>query len=945
MLKVVDLTMEQASRELPAGAAMKRSEMATVALYPVPLPGAQPIMRQAAPGRMLAELVPGAHDAPWICRANGTWLRREYWLQRPVMPGDVIEFHLVHHGGREGSRSVLMIVAAIAAAWATPWLVGQWGILAGANAGIVQAGLTLAATALINAVLPIRLPDFGDAGAGAGGTTYNVALQGNQARLDQPIPVIYGRHRVFPDFAAQPYTEFDHSLNAQGDQFYHAYLSIGHGRFAFESIMIDDTPISRFSDVDYRVLEPGQAPTLVNPAVITSAEVGGQDMLTGKFIGGFSACPPRSLARAIGIDIVWPRGLAEYDSGGNIGNRTASFQVQYRPINDFGNILGPWVTIASESITLAIAGEVRRSYRYDLPSPMRVDVRVVRTDIKSDNQRVLNEMIWAGMRAYLSVPSVPAPQTTRLEVRIRASEQLTGLSQRRLACTVRRLLRTWSPVSGWGPEVETRSIAWALADKWTNPVYGDGLPDERIDLQTLHRLDQVWSARQDRLDIVFDTRTDSHSADQLIAQAGRAATFRRQGIMTLVRHQRDDLPQAAYTTRNMLPGASVRYLLATDETPDGVIVEYFDGRTWDWLQVECPAPGVTQMTRPVRLRLPGITGRIQAEREGLYRAAAHVYQRKFPTWQTEMDGMLPAYGTPVLFAPVMALDAVAGDVVDWDADTLTLTLSEPHGMSAGQTRRLLLVRDDGSPAPAMEVSPGPNDHSVVLPAAPDFPLVLDDGGRERPRYLLSQVAEQALLVKVLGVTPNGRSEGGAPTYTLTGVLEDDRVHAVDEFLLPVAGEVQDPVEPAPDEQPGEDMIIVNLTDQRIEFSASSGGQGAFTGEYGLRSDGRAFIDHNFMSRRYVSDQWAYPQPISAEDAGAFEVRATLESNNAGTFTGGDFGVWQPLSVDRVWVWYSSPDEFQSGSAVILIEIRDAASAIVLGSARVSFSYTAGGFGA
>lgn len=76
------------------------------------------------------------------------------------------------------------------------------------SAIIMAAGSTL-----VSALVPLPTPNM-PSFAGSGGSlaqpspTYSLQGQGNYARLAQPIPVVYGRHLVYPDLAATPYGEY-----------------------------------------------------------------------------------------------------------------------------------------------------------------------------------------------------------------------------------------------------------------------------------------------------------------------------------------------------------------------------------------------------------------------------------------------------------------------------------------------------------------------------------------------------------------------------------------------------------------------------------------------------------------------------------------------------------------------------------------------------------------
>lgn len=912
-----------------------------LALHDAPLPGMVPRVCAVRPGQTIASLAPARGVV--VCRLNGAWLLREHW-SRPALPGDLIEFHELPQD-KGASRTALTIALLIAAPELAAYIYSAAGgtyVAASATASLLllEAGVVIVGSQLINALVPID--QAGLSGGRAASPAYNAALSGNQARPDQPIPDIYGRHQVFPDFAAQPYVEFD----AEGIQYYHALLCIGQGSYARERLMIDDTAIDHFRDIEYRYLEPGEAPTLVLANVVTAPEVTGQTLITGEFVGGYAACGPTLQATSIGIDVFCPRGLGLYGSGGSIGSKSISWRVDVRTVSDFGVPLSLWETIATETLTLATVDPVRRSYSYTLAAPARVEVRVLRTDAKDTNQAALHDLVWAGLRAYLDQAAPLCATATHLEVRLRASEQLSGLTQRRISAIVRRKLRTWSPADGWDETlVETRSIAWALANKWT-ASYGDNLPDSRCDLATLYAYHQIWEARQDRFDYVFDVATDSAAADQIIAGAGRARVFRRHGKRTLTRDEWVDLPETMYGARDITPGSlSIEYALATSQTPDGVTVEYFDGRAWDWRQVDCPAPGFTTGTwqRPVTVRLPGITGAKQAEREGLKLAAETFYRRKFLTFTTELQGMLPAFGRTVLVAPQLAGWGQTGDVAAYDAATRAVTLTEPPQWQAGEDHYILLQNEDGSLTPPIRVLPGPGAQDVTLLDEPGVVPVTDAPDRERTRYHLG-TASLRILAKVLAIRPAGRNEEGAPLVRLTCVADDIRVHQIDEHLLPGPGVEQDPVTPedGTGEGVGGSVILPNLNDRTVTELRPAGG-----GSYGvtlrLLTDGRLQFEYEYTGAGMtttITNEWVIGSPKEPADLAAFEVRATEVS---GTVSSGTVGSWLALSTAREWAAIGSSDGTEI-YVTLRVEIRDA-STIVQASALITIGGRAEEFGA
>jgi hypothetical protein len=312
--------------------------------------------------------------------------------------------------------------------------------------------------------------------------TYSTSLSGNQARLDGVIPVGYGYMRSFPDFAAQPYTQYENN-----EQDYFALLCVGKGKYTIEHIEIDDTEIDHFIGVQKNVVEPGQPLTLVLGNVATALEVSGQELIAGKWVGPITACKANSTVSSIGVDIVL-NGLGT-QNGTSMANASVRVRFDIREIDHNGVPVDGalWETAIDQTINGASASQVRHSFYYYLPSPKRIQVRGGRVDAKIDTIETANTPTWGALRAYLAEPATLDPASTYIEIKMRATDQLNGLSQRRIAVKWQRLLKQWTPELGWAAEeVPTRSIAWALADiaSSNNPSYAGNMGDNRLDLQT-----------------------------------------------------------------------------------------------------------------------------------------------------------------------------------------------------------------------------------------------------------------------------------------------------------------------------------------------------------------------------------------------------------------------------------------------------------------------------
>jgi hypothetical protein len=836
---------------------------------------------------------------PAICRLDGQWTLRKDW-NRPLLPGQIAEFYEYPQGGGDGGgsnvgRAILMIAALYLSIQFGQWYAAQGitGALGSQAVGTAIAQLVL--TTVVNALVPVNSNSSVTGTSNSDSSSYSANLSGNQARLEQAIPVLYGRNKTFPDFASQPYSKYEND-----DQYFYALLCLGQGSYTIESMFIDDTNLLNFAEVTRVVLPPGTPPTLVSPVVVSAPEVTNNPLTEGRYIGPFVACRPQDTVVSLGIDISFSRGLATYDSAGVPGNKTVAWKVEYRKVDDFGAGLTPWTVLANESLTAAQTKPLRRSYEYTLPAACRPQVRLVRTTPFDDNSRVANTIEWMAMRATLSAPAPLSTSATHIEIKMRATDQLSGLTQRRIGVISRRKLRTWTG-SAWTVEVETRNAAWALADKWTNQTYGDKYPDERCDLRGLLALATKADARQDRFDAVFDTTYDSFQADQMIAQSVRSAVFRRGAVMTVTRDEKKDFPVTAFTSRNIDPGSvSIDYRFADENTPDGVIVEYWHNRTWDWREITCPAPGVTTPVRAQRIRLFGVTGPTHAQREGLYQAANTYWRRRFASFTTELEGMLPAFGSAVAFSPSLTGWGKSGDIVNYSVSSRTLVLSEPLTWVTGASHYLSVVQRDGSVSTPILVNPGSASNEVILASALVEDPSIDQADEDRTKYLFGVSQPYDKVLRVLGIR-DSQEQDGRRKFSINGVIEDDRVHTVDNLLLPIDATVQDPVDSTADDGSGSGGALVAYL-ETAGYSAVVGTSYARL-DVTLRNNGIGEVAINLdgvPSTSRMIGQWMLASPHPTTDTSQFEV--FVEMLSGAPLAGSALGTWLNLGTDRSWYY-------------------------------------------
>ena len=732
-------------------------------------------------------------DHPTICLRNAEPVLRGRWDETFIAENDLVVFVPLPQGGGGGGknplRTILMLAVMVAAPYLGGLIAGAIGVTSTIGISLITAGVALVGTTLVNVLLPPpkpAAPSFGK-GVPSPSPTYSLTAQGNQARLTQPIPVIYGRHRVYPDLAATPWAEYENN-----EQYLHQLHCIGQGEHEVEQIRIEDTPIASFEEIETELVAPGGAVTLFETDVVTAPEIAGQELIgvndreAGEdgWVGPFTANPAGTRATGIGIDVVMPRGLYYAKDDGSFSNRTVEWEVEARAVDDDGIAIGEWIAVASESVTAAENTPQRKSYRYTVTAG-RYEVKVRRTNDKSGDARAGHVIHWGGLKAYLDDP--PAfGDVTLLAVRMRATDNLSQRSARMINCIVTRKLPVWGPEAGWSEPRATRSLASAFADA-AQARYGAGLDDARIDLEALHALDAVWQSRGDRFDAVFDQSLTVWEALTRIARCGRALPFLQGGILRIARDAPRTLPVALFGPRNIVRGSfRVQYVMPGEDTADAVTVTYFSERTWtpDEVVAALPDSATEAADKPATVDLFGCTGPEQAMREGLYMAAANRYRRRIVTFRTELEGLIPTYGDLIAVTHDLPRWGQGGEVVA--ADGRTLILSEPlEWESGGETAEggaadetpspvhyIALRRRDGSLSGPWPVEPGGDERTVVLSEDPD-PVPYTGADEERTHFAFGPGEAWGLRARVMAVRPRGEQ------VEITAVGEDARVHEAD----------------------------------------------------------------------------------------------------------------------------------------------------------------------
>lgn len=266
---------------------------------------------------------------PTICMVNGYAVMRADWSAKTLKNNDVVCFIAQPQGP---------VGAAIAA----------WGFAEWATAVLVVSSIA--------AGIMLQPPELGE--TPEADPMYSINGQNNQLKLNNPIEVAYGRNKIWPSYAARPFTRY-----IDNDQYLYQLLCLGQGEYDVEGVFIEDTPIDSFgSTIEYEVYSPGQTPDLFAASVTTSVEVSNIELL-GTEIHTRSITNITQATNAV-ITTIAPHGFT-------VGNEFTVNDVA--SMTEINGLVGQIVSVTTNTITTNIDSTGFTPYS----TPFSVDGTVV----------------------------------------------------------------------------------------------------------------------------------------------------------------------------------------------------------------------------------------------------------------------------------------------------------------------------------------------------------------------------------------------------------------------------------------------------------------------------------------------------------------------------------------------------------------------------------------
>jgi sulfur carrier protein ThiS len=639
---------------------------------------------------------------PMVVQVNGNPYARETWDTVKVAQGDLIT---VRQGVAGKASPIIAILAEIVLMIVTYGAFGWQGLGASlaASTGLsvgVASGIIMIAGNLVIAGITSMVNSQALRGSTGGGasTPSQWAINGvsNNARPMQPIPLVLGTIKMFPDVGSAPFTDFEGT-----DEYLYSMFNFGMGNLAITGLEIGQTDINSFTGVTTQysdtngniTLFPGDVQSAAGGALtynvpVTRTSEVGVTQLAVDFTGtlfttnndgsfGSLSCQISVLYRVTGTSS-WQNWMS-FDS--SIPEELAQSQYEQWQFYQLAGApdAGDYNAGVQNSLTLSnnTSNPVRSTLVRQVPAG-QYDVMVTLQTAPPTNAQSQQSITWTVLKSY--VPDTADYSTqTRLAVKIQASGQLNGTIDNLSAMVSNQIPTnpsydgvTWVTAATSNPAWQYLYFARGGFDKNGNRIFGAGLADSRIDIAGLIEWAQFCDTNTLGCNLILNS--SGVVADQLnsIAQCGRGQLSFPGGVLGVVWDEGDLSPVQMFAMPNIRAGSfQVQYISAN--LADEFVINFNNAALgYQMDSVSALMPGVTVPSNTTQIDIQGITDKDQAGRQANLLAASQFYRCRQVQFETDIEGLVAGKGDVITMSHDLTSWSVGGRLVSGTTESLVL---------------------------------------------------------------------------------------------------------------------------------------------------------------------------------------------------------------------------------------------------------------------------------
>ena len=544
----------------------------------------------------------------------------------------------------------------------------------------------------------------------------------NQKRPHGRIPVLFGRHRIYPDLAANPYTQII------GNRQYFIQLFCGGYKdytIDLESIKLGETSILEFSQtkdiqkilsdsdplISLEILQNGQTSEIypycvhedsINGALQNLIDAGGGEKVSGEII---RTTPDKT--DTINVDIFFHNGLGKYDDNNKLGSASVEVKAWYKEVNEREYQMLGYFNNGSNTIS----GSDLRTKRFQITksglTPGQYTVKIERVTKDSSDSKIIDQVHVGSIRSIKKDRPVQWQRQQNLTIiamRVLATDKLNGVIDGFNFIAVSKLpvfSGTGSGALQWINACETQNpAAMLLYALWGRAAQQTVEPDD-INWTSLEAF-YLWCDKHNyACNAYLSESVTIAELIRIIGYTSRADILRIDSMISVVQDIERPSHVSLYTPKN-----SVNYSVTMfkSDTPDAIALRFIDEES-GFAQNEVlvyNTPDGNRISEPETIQkvdLWGVTNSKQARRIGMYNYACIKNRPFVHTLEVDIEYLIGSKGDWIQYAGDIALTgSVQGRITGLIFENnlcVGIRLDEPAVCDPGKQYAVRLRLSDG----------------------------------------------------------------------------------------------------------------------------------------------------------------------------------------------------------------------------------------------------------
>jgi hypothetical protein len=569
-----------------------------------------------------------------------------------------------------GIGLILLGVIITAATWGTGGALGV--ALIGSGIGLVAGG---------GALMNINIPSMQDREK----PENDPSIRGgkNQARPGGRIPVLFGRHRVYPDLTANPHTEI--IGNAQ----YFTQLFCGGYKdcvIDLASFKLGDTPLADLSQTEdisqilsgadplvrLEILQNGEESALyrrcihedmINAELKHEVEDGAGNKISGEVI---RTTPDKTTE--INVDIFFYNGLGQYNDEGKVVSSSVEVKVSYKNADDDSDweLLGYF-----GNGTNVINGAELKTKRCQITKALpeaQYKIKIERVTSDSTDSKIVDQVYIGSVRSYKTTSPIRAERRENLTVialRLMATAKVSGMVDSFNYVATSKLpvyAGTGTGETYWLNAAETRNPASMLLCVLRGRAAQQRVDSGDIDWPSIEQFYRWCESHEYYCNAYLSESYTIAELLKMIGSTARADILRIDSKIAVVQDIERPAHLQLFTPKNT---KSYSVTMFSADVPDAVSLRFIDedsGYAQNEAQVyNTPGwePPKTPPETNQKIDLWGVTNSKQARRIGLYNYGCLKHRPFVHTIDADIEYLLCNKGDWIQYAGDIALTGSA----------------------------------------------------------------------------------------------------------------------------------------------------------------------------------------------------------------------------------------------------------------------------------------------